>query len=96
VLAALAVAGQRRATRFGRFVLWAPVVAVLLTAVVFYGGHRVRTAMEPSVVLGAALAVVALVERRIGPAAGPTAETESESPSSPEPEVTSTSALTAT
>jgi hypothetical protein len=48
------------------------------------------------VVLGAALAVVALVERRIGPAAGPTAETESESPSSPEPEVTSTSALTAT
>ena len=96
VLAALAVVGQRRATRFGRFVLWAPVVAVLLTAVVFYGGHRVRTAMEPSVVLGAALAVVALVERRIGPAPGPAAETESEPPSSPEPEVTSTSALTAT
>ena len=70
VLAALALAGQRRATPFGRFVLWAPVAAVLLTAVVFYGGHRVRTAMEPSVVLGAALAVVALVDRRLGPGSG--------------------------
>jgi Dolichyl-phosphate-mannose-protein mannosyltransferase len=96
VLAALAVVGQRRATPFGRFVLWAPVAAVLLTAVVFYGGHRVRTAMEPSVVLGAALAVVALVERRLAPGSGPAVETDDASPSSPEREATSTSALSAT
>jgi len=80
VLAALALIGQRRATRFGRFVLWAPVAAVLLTTVAFYGSHRVRTPMEPSVVLGAALAVVALVDRRLGPGSG----TASPPASSPE------------
>jgi len=73
VLAALALVGQRRATRFGRFVLWTPVAAVLLTAVAFYGSHRVRAALEPSVVLGAALAVVALAER--WPSTGPGAHT---------------------
>ena len=67
VLAVLAAFGQRRASRFGRLVLWAPVAAVLVTAVVFYGGHRLRTAMEPSVVLGAALAVAAPAAARARP-----------------------------
>ena len=60
------------------------------------GGTASAPPWSRPVVLGAALAVVALVERRIGPAAGSAAETEGEPPSSPEPEVTSTSALTAT
>jgi len=41
VLAVLAFIGQRRASRFGRLLLWVPVGAVLLAAVVFYGGHRI-------------------------------------------------------
>lgn len=74
VLGALALVGQRRATPFGRFVLWAPVAAVLLTTVVFYGGHRVRAAMEPSVVLGAAVGVA--LTGRLGPGPGPEAAAE--------------------
>src|SRR5262245_158072 len=88
-LAALGLVGQRRATAFGRFVLWSPVVAVVLTAVAFYGSHRVRAALEPSVVLGAALAVVALAERWLGSRSGPAADADAAPPASPEPEATS-------
>ena len=83
VLAVLAFIGQRRASRFGRLLLWAPVGAVLLAAVVFYGGHRIRTAMEPSVVLGAALGAAALAGR-LGPGAEPDPAAEAEAPE-PEP-----------
>ena len=84
VLAVLAFIGQRRASRFGRLVLWVPVGAVLLAAIVFYGGHRIRTAMEPSVVLGAALGAFALTGR-LGPGSQP--EPSSEAEESPEPAV---------
>jgi hypothetical protein len=40
-----------------------PILAVLLTAVVFYGAHRIRAPAEPAVIALAALGAVAVVER---------------------------------
>jgi hypothetical protein len=76
VLAPLAVAGavvHRRHTRadpVGRAGLWllaVPVVSVLVVTVVFYGAHRIRSSLEPTVVVLAAVAVLALVDRRRSP-----------------------------
>jgi hypothetical protein len=44
-------------------VLLAPCAVVLFTTVLYYGGHRIRSSMEPTVVLGASLVLPAMVER---------------------------------
>jgi hypothetical protein len=54
-VAALGIVSARR--RFDRALLVAPVVVVLTTTVLFYGGHRLRSPMEPVVAVGAGLAV---------------------------------------
>ena len=73
----LAVAGAVRQWRSSRpgvadepvhrrrwWLLMCPVVSVFVITVVFYGAHRIRSSMEPTVVVFAALALVALAERR--------------------------------
>ena len=68
VLAVAAVAGWSRAVPLSgigaRWWLLVPCVAVLLTAVLFYGAHRIRAPAEPAVVLLAAVALGAVFERR--------------------------------
>jgi len=64
LLAVAAVVGWRRlgadtATARGRWWLAVPLVAVLVTTVAFYGAHRIRAPAEPSVVLLAAVGLVA-------------------------------------
>lgn len=63
MLVPLMVFGLRRAPSRARWVLLAPCAVVLFTTVLYYGGHRIRSSMEPTVVLGAALALPALAER---------------------------------
>ncbi len=68
VLAPLAVvgwvvAGRDPRRRYLRWWLVVPLAAVLLTAVLFYGAHRIRAPAEPVVVVLAAAGVVALVDR---------------------------------
>jgi hypothetical protein len=53
----LAVAGLRRIDRVSRRLLLVPVVTVLITTVLFYGAHRIRSPLEPTVVVGAAAAI---------------------------------------
>lgn len=62
-LAIAAVAGFVRLPRRERCLLALPVVAVLVTTVVFYGGHRIRSSLEPVVVVCAAIAFVAAWSR---------------------------------
>jgi 4-amino-4-deoxy-L-arabinose transferase-like glycosyltransferase len=67
LLAPLAVAGAVLGVRRGlvaRRDLWAlalPCIAVAVTTVLFYGAHRIRSSMEPTVVVLAAVALVALL-----------------------------------
>jgi 4-amino-4-deoxy-L-arabinose transferase-like glycosyltransferase len=79
VVALLALAGivllARRRT-FGLIVLLAPIVMVICVATVTYGGTRFRYAAEPSLVILAAVTLVAAAERllrapRTEPAASP-------------------------
>ena len=71
LLAPLAVAGWLVAGRSGeaperrraRWWLVVPIAAALITAVVFYGAHRIRAPAEPAVVTLAATAIVAAFER---------------------------------
>ncbi len=71
VLAPLAVAGFVRHRRLHldadsarvRLLLLLPCLAVLVTTATFYGGHRIRSSMEPTVVVLAALGAVAAWER---------------------------------
>jgi Dolichyl-phosphate-mannose-protein mannosyltransferase len=69
VLAVAAAFGIRRVTVRERWVLALPAMSVLLTTVVFYGGHRIRSSMEPTVVILAAITCAAvagrLVDRRV-------------------------------
>jgi 4-amino-4-deoxy-L-arabinose transferase-like glycosyltransferase len=64
VLAPTAVFGLTRLRRRARWTLLGPVLAVLVTTVVFYGAHRIRSSAEPTVVIGAAVAIVTFVDRR--------------------------------
>ena len=67
VLAALAILGWRVLRRrdvAARWWLVTPVVAVLAITILFYGGHRIRAPMEPTVVLLAAVTLVTWWERR--------------------------------
>jgi 4-amino-4-deoxy-L-arabinose transferase-like glycosyltransferase len=59
VLAPLAVVGLRRIDRASRRLLLVPVVTVLVTTVLFYGAHRIRSPLEPTVVVGAGVAIAA-------------------------------------
>ena len=63
VLAGAALVGIRHVRRWERWVLALPVAAVLVTTVVFYGGHRIRSSMEPTVVVLAAVAAVTTLDR---------------------------------
>ena len=59
--------GGERLRRLEWWLLLCPVASVMLTTVVFYGGHRIRSSMEPTVIVLAAVAVAegwAFVERR--------------------------------
>ena len=81
VVALLAIGGlvvlaRRRGDRFGLIVLLAPIVMTICVAIVTYGGTRFRYAAEPSLVILAATALVALAGRlspRPAPAASPPA-----------------------
>lgn len=82
VLAVGAVAGGvalRRRTVPVTWPLWlllCPVASVTITTVVFYGGHRIRSSMEPTVIVLAAVALVMLADRRrgVGATGGPVAD----------------------
>ncbi len=63
-LAVAALFGVAGADRRDRWLLAIPVVAVLVTTVVFYGAHRIRSSMEPTVVVFAAVGFVAMWTRR--------------------------------
>ena len=64
VLAVAALFGVTRVGRRDRWLLAIPAVAVLVTTVVFYGAHRIRSSMEPTVVVFAAVGFVAMWTRR--------------------------------
>lgn len=57
VLAVLAAVGVRRVPRRLWSLLLVPVAVVLVTTVLFYGGHRIRSTAEPSLVVLSAAAV---------------------------------------
>ena len=61
--APLAVLGVGRLARRERLLLAIPVAIVLVVTIAFYGGHRIRSSMEPSVVAAVAVAVVWLADR---------------------------------
>ena len=63
VLAPLAIAGFVMQRRAARWTLALPVITVVLTTVVFYGAHRIRSTAEPAIVVAAATAIVAVVRR---------------------------------
>jgi 4-amino-4-deoxy-L-arabinose transferase-like glycosyltransferase len=63
-MAVLSVFGARRLSRRAWSLLLLPVVVVLFTTVVFYGGHRIRSTAEPSLVAFSAVAVAGFTDRR--------------------------------
>lgn len=62
MMAAASVFGAPLLGRRNRWLLLLPCLVVACTTVLFYGGHRIRSSAEPSMVLFSALAVVAHVE----------------------------------
>lgn len=62
LLAPMAVVGWWRSRRQFGLILGTPAIAVLTTAIVFYGAHRLRSPVESAIVVAAALFIV-----RIGP-----------------------------
>jgi hypothetical protein len=64
VMAVLAAIGVRRVAAPAKWVLLTPVVSVVITTVLFYGAHRIRSPMEPVVVVFAAVALVSIAGRR--------------------------------
>ncbi|MBK5333556.1 MAG: glycosyltransferase family 39 protein [Ilumatobacteraceae bacterium] len=65
MLAPLAVAGAFLTRRRDRAILLIPVVIALVTTVVIYGGHRIRSAAEPAIVILAAVAIDRWIGGRI-------------------------------
>ena len=57
LLAPLAVFGAIKTRRRDRAVLLIPVMIALVTTVVIYGGHRIRSSAEPSIAVFAAVAI---------------------------------------
>jgi 4-amino-4-deoxy-L-arabinose transferase-like glycosyltransferase len=70
VLAPLAVLGLRRIRGTDRLVLLMPIVTVGVTAVLFYGGHRLRSPAEPVLCVAAASFLVGWSADRRGNHAG--------------------------
>ena len=64
VMAVLAAIGVRRVTGPVRWVLLTPVISVAITTVLFYGAHRIRSPMEPVVIVFAAVALVSMAGKR--------------------------------
>ena len=64
VMAVLAAVGVRRVAAPARWVLLTPVIGVAITTVLFYGAHRIRSPMEPVVVVFAAVALVSIFGKR--------------------------------
>lgn len=67
VLAIAAAVGWRTLSRAGVTMRWwllVPCITVIVTTALFYGAHRIRAPAEPVVVLLAAVAAAAFVERR--------------------------------
>ncbi len=62
MMAVASAFGARRLSRRDRWLLLLPCLVVACTTVLFYGGHRIRSSAEPSLVLLSALAVVAAIE----------------------------------
>ena len=62
-LAAVGVVGMRRVERTARRLFLLPCAMVVLVTVVFYGAHRIRSPLEPVVVVCAAIGGVALFDR---------------------------------
>src|SRR4051794_26890245 len=60
VLAPLAVVGWWRVRKSFGYLLAVPVINVAVVTIVFYGAHRLRSPMEPVVVVCAACAIVAI------------------------------------
>lgn len=74
MMAVLSAIGWRRLPRRQRWLLTLPILVVLATTVLFYGGHRIRSSAEPSLVLLTAVALHHLTasRRRARPAASST------------------------
>jgi 4-amino-4-deoxy-L-arabinose transferase-like glycosyltransferase len=64
LMAPLAVIGALRLRRLHRAVMLAPVTVVMMTTIIFYGGHRIRSAAEPAIVVLAAVAIDAWLTNR--------------------------------
>jgi 4-amino-4-deoxy-L-arabinose transferase-like glycosyltransferase len=64
LLAALSIAGARLLSRRAWSLLVLPFIVVLCTTLLFYGGHRIRSTAEPSLVALSGVAVAALVPVR--------------------------------
>jgi 4-amino-4-deoxy-L-arabinose transferase-like glycosyltransferase len=64
LLAPLAAVGARVIRRRDRTILLIPVMIALVTTVVIYGGHRIRSAAEPAIVILAAVAIDRWPNRR--------------------------------
>ena len=62
--ACAALFGAGRLRRRDRWLLLLPIAVVLFTTVIFYGGHRIRSSAEPSLVLLAAFGLAQLKARR--------------------------------
>jgi hypothetical protein len=63
ILAPLAAYGAKLTRRRDRAVLLIPVAIALAATVLIYGGHRIRSAAEPSIVVLAAIAINHLISR---------------------------------
>lgn len=63
LLAIAAPFGARHLARRERWLLLVPIVGVIFTSVVFYGGHRIRSSAEPSLMLLAAMAIYSWIAR---------------------------------
>ncbi|MGB8860297.1 MAG: glycosyltransferase family 39 protein [Ilumatobacteraceae bacterium] len=66
MMALAAPVGLRRLRRRHRWLLLSPCIVVACTTVLFYGGHRIRSSAEPTLVLLSALCVAAAIEQRRG------------------------------
>lgn len=66
VLIPSAAAGIWRAPTAARHLLVVPIAIVLLTTVLFYGGHRLRAPAEPALCIAAALAIARWLPDRLG------------------------------
>jgi dolichyl-phosphate-mannose-protein mannosyltransferase len=67
LLAPIAAFGLTLVSRRDAWVLAMPLAAVLVTSVFFYGTHRIRSPLEPVVVVGAAVAIAHWWQRRERP-----------------------------